>query len=165
MPVMNGIEMLDRLKGEAGLKDIPVIMLTAESGKDNVVQIVQKGVKDYIVKPFKGEDLLARVERIFKLVPNKVTRSVSVEVDADLRARLKEMTNGGSRKMILDMGKVAETNVSLIKLIISALDHCDRARVPVKVVVNPKQGDELKGFQETSEIPVAGSIEDARAAF
>jgi CheY-like chemotaxis protein/anti-anti-sigma regulatory factor len=191
MPVMNGIEMLDRLKGEAGLKDIPVIMLTAESGKDNVVQIVQKGVKDYIVKPFKGEDLLARVERIFKLapkpaeedgecssrkyikqvddvyiltLPNKVTRPVSVEVDADLRARLKEMTNGGSRKMILDMGKVAETNVSLIKLIISALDHCDRARVPFKVVANPKQGDELKGFQETSEIPVVGSIEDARAA-
>ena len=34
MPVMNGIEMLDRLKAEAELKDIPVIMLTAESGKD-----------------------------------------------------------------------------------------------------------------------------------
>jgi hypothetical protein len=62
------------------------------------------------------------------------------------------------------MGNVAETNVSLIKLIISALDHCDRARVPFKVVANPKQGDELKGFQETSEIPVVGSIEDARAA-
>jgi hypothetical protein len=32
------------------------------------------------------------------------------------------------------------------------------------VGVNPKQGEELKGFQETSEIPVVGSIEDARAA-
>jgi CheY-like chemotaxis protein len=191
MPVMNGIEMLDRLKSETDLKDIPVIMLTAESGKDNVMQIVQKGVNDYIVKPFKGEDLLARVEKIFKLtpkpaeedgesssrkyikqvddvyvltLPNKVTRPVSVEVDADLRGRLKEMSNGGSGKMILDMGNVAETNVSLIKLIISTLDHCARARVPVKVVANPKQGEELKGFQETSDIPIVGSIDDARAA-
>jgi CheY-like chemotaxis protein len=191
MPVMNGIEMLDRLKGEADLKDIPVIMLTAESGKDNVLQIVQKGVKDYMVKPFKAEDLLERVQKIVKLtprpededgmggsrkyikqeddvyiltLPNKVTRPVSVEVDGDLSARLKEMTDGGSRKMILDMGKVAETNVSLIKLIISALNRCDQSRVSVKVVANPKQGEELKGFQETSGIPIVHSIEDARAA-
>ena len=67
MPVMNGIEMLERLKGEATLKDIPVIMLTAESGKDNVMQIVKMGVKDYMVKPFKGEDLIGRVEKIIKL--------------------------------------------------------------------------------------------------
>ena len=64
-----GVEMLDRLKGEVDLKDIPVIMLTAESGKDNVMQIVQKGVKDYMVKPFKGEDLIERVRKIVKLVP------------------------------------------------------------------------------------------------
>jgi len=67
MPVMNGIEMLERLKSEATLKDIPVIMLTAESGKDNVMQIVKMGVKDYMVKPFKGEDLIGRVEKIIKL--------------------------------------------------------------------------------------------------
>ena len=69
MPVMNGIEMLERLRGEVDLKDIPVIMLTAESGKDNVLQIVAKGVKDYMVKPFKGEDLIERVQRIVKLKP------------------------------------------------------------------------------------------------
>lgn len=191
MPVMNGVEMLDRLKGEADLKDIPVIMLTAESGKDNVMQIVQKGVKDYMVKPFKGEDLIERVRKIVKLdpqsedeagecksckyikqiddifvltLPGKVTRPVSVEVDGDLRSKLKEMANGASKKMILDMGKVAETNVSLIKLIIAALNHCERASVKVKVVANPKQGDELKGFQETSGIPVVHSIDEARAA-
>ena len=191
MPVMNGIEMLDRLKGESDLKDIPVIMLTAESGKDNVMQIVQKGVKDYMVKPFKGEDLIERVQKIVKLaakveeeageckkckyikkiedvfvltLPSKVTRPVSVEVDGDLRSKLKEMTNGGSRKMILDMGKVAETNVSLIKLIIAAIDHCEKASVSMKVVGNPKQSEELKGFQETSDIPVMNSIDDAKAA-
>ena len=67
MPVMNGIETLERLKADADLKNIPVIMLTAESGKDNVVNIVKKGVKDYMVKPFKGEDLIERVRKIVPL--------------------------------------------------------------------------------------------------
>jgi DNA-binding response OmpR family regulator len=69
MPVMNGIEMLGKLKAENDLKDIPVIMLTAESGKENVMQIVKMGVKDYIVKPFKGEQLIERAKNIIKLKP------------------------------------------------------------------------------------------------
>ena len=69
MPVMNGIETLGRLKADAELKNIPVIMLTAESGKDNVVNIVKMGVKDYMVKPFKGEDL---IERLKKIVPIEI---------------------------------------------------------------------------------------------
>jgi len=47
MPVMTGIEMLERLKKDDELKAIPVIMLTAESGKDNVMQIVKMGVQNY----------------------------------------------------------------------------------------------------------------------
>lgn len=67
MPVINKIEMLDRLKGDSDLCEVPVIMLTAGSGKDNVMQIVQKGVRDYMVKPFKGKDLIDRVNKIIKL--------------------------------------------------------------------------------------------------
>ena len=69
MPVMTGIEMLGKLKAESELKDIPVIMLTAESDKENVMQIVKMGVKDYIVKPFKGEQLIERAKNILKLRP------------------------------------------------------------------------------------------------
>ncbi len=69
MPVMTGIEMLGKLKAENDLKGIPVIMLTAESGKENVMQIVKMGVKDYIVKPFKGEQLIERAKNILKLRP------------------------------------------------------------------------------------------------
>ena len=192
MPVMNGIEMLDRLKGEPGLKDIPVIMLTAESGKDNVLQIVQKGVKDYMVKPFKGEDLIERVKKIVTLrarpeegdlgdncfkyfrqiedllvltLPARVTRPVSVEIDGGLRNKIKALEGSADKKFVLDMCKVAETNVSLIKLIIATLNHCEKAGVNVQVVANPGQGDELKGFRETSDIALVHSIDEARAAF
>lgn len=71
MPVMNGIDMLSKLKVEKELKDIPVIMLTAESGKENVMKIVKMGVRDYVVKPFKGEQLLDRAKAILKLVPKE----------------------------------------------------------------------------------------------
>ena len=191
MPVMNGIEMLEKLKSEPELKDIPVIMLTAESGKDNVMQIVKMGVKDYMVKPFKGEDLIGRVEKIIKLAPRaeeddaanngnnyfseiegvailalplRVTRPVSVEVESNLQKKLKNMSELQNNKMILDLCKVSETNVSLIKLIISTLQRCQSANVAVKVVASPKQGEELKSFQETGGITVMHSIEEAQAA-
>jgi len=192
MPVMTGIEMLERLKGDATLKDIPVIMLTAESGKDNVVNIVKKGIKDYMVKPFKGEDLLERVRKFMPLepraeeespenkaakyftqvedivvltLPAKVTRPVTVEVEGSLQTKIKDMTAAQLKKMILDMGGVTETNVSLIKLIITAFQQCQKANVAVKLVASPKQGEELKGFQETSQIAVANSIDAAKGSF
>ena len=191
MPVMNGIEMLEKIKGEPELKNTPVIMLTAESGKDNVMHIVKMGVKDYMVKPFKGEDLIGRVQKIMQLkprlatepgesngnkyfsqveditllaLPTKVTRPVSVEVESYLQAKLKEMADSQAKKMILDLCKVAETNVSLIKLIISTLQRCQSAKVAVRVVASSKQGEELKSFQETSSIPIVNSIEEAQAA-
>jgi CheY-like chemotaxis protein len=67
MPVMTGIEMLGKLLEQEDLKHIPVIMLTAESGKDNVMQIVKMGVKDYMVKPFRGEQLIERASAILNL--------------------------------------------------------------------------------------------------
>lgn len=189
MPVMNGIEMLDRLKSDPELKNIPVIMLTAESGKDNVLNIVKKGIKDYMVKPFKGEELIERIRKIMPLnpksdadsaetkpvkyftqvddivvltLPAKVTRPVTVEVEGKLQAKIQEMTAAQIKKMILDMGGVSETNLSLIKLIIAAFQQCQQASVAVKLVANSKQSEELKGFQETSQIAVSQSIEEAK---
>ena len=69
MPVMTGIEMLQRLKSETELKAIPVIMLTAESGKEAVTKAVRMGIKDYIVKPFKGPELVERIQKHFRLTP------------------------------------------------------------------------------------------------
>lgn len=193
MPVMNGAEMLAKMKEEPDLKGIPVIMLTAEAGKDNVMKIVQLGVKDYMVKPFKGEQLIERVTKImplpekkktdevaeeqgskyFKLegdiqllsVPPKILRPTIVEVETQLKPKLKEMTSGGIKKMILDLSTIKETNVSLIKLIITILDNCQTAGVKVLTVANAALGKELKDFQETGNIPIHFTIDDAKAAF
>ena len=192
MPVMSGIEMLEKLKSEPSLKDIPVIMLTAESGQDNVMQIVKMGVKDYMVKPFKGEQLIERVDKILELehkkedkavedtskkyfseddgiqflaLPSKVTRPLSVEVDSHLKKKLEEMKSSGFKKIILDLRKVSETNVSLIKLILLIIQKCEKEAISIRLVGSPEVGKELKSFQETSEIPLDFSIDDAKANF
>ena len=67
MPVMDGVTMLGKLKEDPALKTIPVIMLTAESGRDNVLQIAKLGVRDYLVKPFKEEQLIEKAGRIVTL--------------------------------------------------------------------------------------------------
>ena len=67
MPVMDGVEMLYKLKTNAALRSIPVIMLTAEGGKDNVIKIAKIGVTDYMVKPFKEDVLLQKIGRVVDL--------------------------------------------------------------------------------------------------
>jgi CheY-like chemotaxis protein len=191
MPVMSGIEMLEKLKGEASLKDIPVIMLTAESGKDNVMKIVKMGVSDYMVKPFKGDQLIERVEKIVKLqskqedegtvgggakyfeldqdvqllnVPDKVGRPVVVEIEGLLTAKIKEMTAAGVKKLVLNLGKCSQTNMSLIKLIVLVAQRCQTAGINFRVAGQQSLGSELKGFQETSAIAFDPSIDQAKAA-
>jgi len=67
MPLMDGAEMLAKLKANAELKSIPVIMLTAEAGRDTVVRIARLGVRDYLIKPFKEDALIDRVGRVIEL--------------------------------------------------------------------------------------------------
>ena len=69
MPVMDGVECLGKLKADPALKDIPVIMLTAEAGKENVLKIAKMGVRDYIVKPFTEANVIDRVSRLVTLKP------------------------------------------------------------------------------------------------
>jgi two-component system cell cycle response regulator len=68
MPVMDGVTMLTKLKEDPALKSIPVIMLTAESGRENVLHIAKLGVRDYLVKPFKEEQLVEKAGRVVSLV-------------------------------------------------------------------------------------------------
>lgn len=69
MPVMDGYELLTKLKSDPGLKAIPVIMLTAEAGRESVLKIAKQGVRDYLIKPFREEVIVERVSRIIDLKP------------------------------------------------------------------------------------------------
>ena len=67
MPVMDGTEMLTRLKANPETRNIPVLMLTVDSRRNTVMRILRLGVRDYLLKPFTSERMLERVSRIIEL--------------------------------------------------------------------------------------------------
>jgi DNA-binding response OmpR family regulator len=64
MPVMDGFEVLRRLKESARTSHIPVIMLTARARDKDVVTGLELGAADYMVKPFSPSELVARVRKV-----------------------------------------------------------------------------------------------------
>jgi two-component system chemotaxis response regulator CheY len=66
MPVMTGIDLLRAIRADDKLKDIPVLMVTAEAQKENLVEAIKAGVSNYIVKPFTAEVLQEKMNKIFK---------------------------------------------------------------------------------------------------
>ncbi len=66
MPRMSGIDLLRAIRADEELKSIPVLMVTAEAKKENVIEAVQAGVSNYIVKPFTAASLKEKIDLIFK---------------------------------------------------------------------------------------------------
>lgn len=64
MPVMNGYQVLKKMKEDDEIKNIPVIMLTAKGQERDVVTGIEMGAEDYIVKPFRPAELTARIKKI-----------------------------------------------------------------------------------------------------
>lgn len=62
MPEMDGFEVCRHLKDDAATRDIPIIFVTAKSETENVVKGFELGAVDYVTKPFKTDELLARVK-------------------------------------------------------------------------------------------------------
>ena len=67
MPVLDGFETMTQLVADPELKRIPVVMLTAEGGRDTMAKMAKLGVRDYLVKPFKEDVVIERIGRIITL--------------------------------------------------------------------------------------------------
>jgi two-component system chemotaxis response regulator CheY len=66
MPNMNGFDLLKAVKAEDSLKHIPVLMVTAEARKEDIVLAAQSGAAGYIVKPFTKATLEEKVQKILQ---------------------------------------------------------------------------------------------------
>ncbi len=66
LPGGSGLELLRRLKREESTREVPVIMLTAKTAEDNVIQGLDVGADDYITKPFAPRELIARVRALLR---------------------------------------------------------------------------------------------------
>jgi len=68
MPNMTGIDLLRAIRAEASLKGLPVLMVTAENNRDQIIAAAQAGVNGYIVKPFNAVTLKEKLTKIFERI-------------------------------------------------------------------------------------------------
>lgn len=68
MPGMQGIDLLKAVRADEKLKGLPVLMVTAESRRDQIVAAAEAGVNGYIVKPFTAETLAQKIDKIFERI-------------------------------------------------------------------------------------------------
>jgi two-component system chemotaxis response regulator CheY len=71
MPQMEGIDLVKAVRADPRLKSMPILMVTAEAKREQIIQAAQAGVNDYIVKPFTPETLKGKIEKIFKAIAAK----------------------------------------------------------------------------------------------
>lgn len=66
MPNMTGIELLRAIRADETLKHLPVLMVTAEAKKENIVEAAQSGASGYVVKPFTAVTLDEKISKILQ---------------------------------------------------------------------------------------------------
>ncbi len=68
MPGMQGIDLLKAVRADAELATLPVLMVTAEQKREQIIEAAQAGVNGYIVKPFTAQTLKEKIDKIFERV-------------------------------------------------------------------------------------------------
>lgn len=68
MPGMTGIDLLKAVRADDKLKSLPVLMVTAEAKREQIIEAAQAGVNGYVVKPFTAQALKEKIEKIFERI-------------------------------------------------------------------------------------------------
>src|SRR5690606_3406948 len=71
MPGMSGIDLLRAVRADERLKQLPVLMVTAEAKRDQIIEAAQAGVNGYVVKPFTAQALKEKIEKVFERIEAK----------------------------------------------------------------------------------------------
>ena len=66
MPNMPGIELLKHVRADPATRDLPVLMVTAEASREQIVQAAEAGVNGYVIKPFTAQTLEQKISKIFE---------------------------------------------------------------------------------------------------
>ncbi len=68
MPGMTGIDLLRHVRADEKLRTLPVLMVTAEAKREQIIEAAQAGVNGYVVKPFTALALKEKIEKIFERI-------------------------------------------------------------------------------------------------
>jgi two-component system, chemotaxis family, chemotaxis protein CheY len=75
MPGMHGLELLKAVRSDAKLAKLPVLMLTAEAKREQIVEAAQAGVNGYVIKPFTAEILKEKLDKILGVTTSNAAKS------------------------------------------------------------------------------------------
>lgn len=66
LPYFSGFELVERIRANANWKQVPIVMLTAQSLEKDIVRALELGANDYILKPFQPNEVIARLKRCLR---------------------------------------------------------------------------------------------------
>lgn len=115
MPVMSGIELCQTLKSKDESKHIPIIFVSAQTDTDNIVQALEAGGVDYLTKPFRPAEIVARVSTQIKLI-----EAHNLRVGQELSHAINQMVVGVAHEINTPLG-TSITAVTHLKSIIESL--------------------------------------------
>lgn len=150
MPRMSGHDVLDALQQNPSL-DIPIIILTAESERQNIVDCLENGANDYIIKPFAIPELIARVNVQLRLI--ELERKVR-ESEAYHRALFERSSD--PEIVVSSNGEIKQMNVAALELL--AVQDSDLINTQIKSLIDVDDQREfsiaLAGALDGSDIPI-----------
>ena len=118
LPGGSGLEMLRRLKRGETTRELPVIMLTAKTAEDNVIQGLDVGADDYITKPFAPRELIARVRALLRRAGGG---------QANERMQVSELVLDGESRRVLVGEEPIDMGPTEFKLLQFFMSHPERA--------------------------------------
>ena len=118
LPGGSGLELLRRMKREDTVNDVPVIMLTAKTAEDNVIQGLDVGADDYITKPFAPRELIARINALLRR-----SRGAS----EDERMQIENLVLDGESRRIFIADQAVEMGPTEFNLLQFFMSHPERA--------------------------------------
>ncbi len=119
MPVMDGYQLLEKLKATDATRHLPVIMLTARAEARDKLKALRIGVDDYLTKPFDEEELIARIENLLHNRANRMVEA-SVEVSEEKTAPL---LSEADQTWLTDFEKYVQQNLHSDLLNVPSLAH------------------------------------------
>ena len=96
MPHLDGVGLLQKVRGDESLKNVPVILLSARAGEEARIEGLSSGADDYLVKPFSARELLARVKSHLTMARSRgeaeeLERKLRLNAESEVRSRTKEL--------------------------------------------------------------------------
>jgi two-component system phosphate regulon response regulator PhoB len=118
LPGGSGLELLRRMKRNDAIRDLPVIMLTAKTTQDNMIQGLEVGADDYLTKPFAPRELIARIRALLR-------RSGGGEMNGPLQVA--DLVLDGESKRIFLGDELLEMGPTEFRLLEFFMSHPERA--------------------------------------